>query len=165
MQLRSVLVLPITIGLLCGVAHAGNDRTEKLIGSWSCSTYQGNITNKTIARDRDGSMRIVNRVHTANGDFGTIRETYVPDASGGWKLTAIPDPVFPFGRYDATAGAWTGTQWVFEGSEPMRAADGSTTLTDARLVYTDVFPAGFRRELQVQASGIWRDISEEVCTR
>jgi hypothetical protein len=47
----------------------------------------------------------------------------------------------------------------------MAAADGSTTLTDARLVYTDVFPAGFRRELQVRASGTWRDISEEVCTR
>jgi hypothetical protein len=146
------------------VRAADDDRASSLIGDWTCTTYIGTTATKHITRNADGELLLENVFLLTDGSTQTVNETYSYDtAAGTWAVIGSATPAF--GPYSGKAKPWTGQQWVFDGSEPLAFSDGTRKVTNVRMVYTDVFPAGFRREHQIQNGGAWRDISEEVCTK
>jgi hypothetical protein len=152
--------------VLAAPTHAdviGRDRTASLLGTWACTTVRGSSATHTFTKNADGSLSMVNTFSTPAGDTEAIDETYryVP-ATSTWTVTTSETPLF--GPYEGSAKPWTERRWVIDGHEPLLGSDGTKKDTPVRMQYTDLFPAGFRREFQTQVDGVWRDYSEEVCT-
>jgi hypothetical protein len=125
---------------------------------------RGGDATHTFTKNADGSLSMVNAFSTSGGDTQTINETYRYDpATSMWAVTISETQLF--GPYTGSAKPWTERRWVINGHEPLLQPDGTKKDTAVRMQYTDLFPAGFRREFQTQVDGVWRDYSEEVCTR
>jgi hypothetical protein len=140
-----------------------HDHAASLVGAWTCVTDHGSATTKQYTREVDGTIVLDNTISLANGMTAKVHETYRYDpASSRWSVMSTP--ALFFGAYTGTAKPWTDNQWVFEGEEPITHNDGTRVVTTVRLVYTQLAPAGFRREFQYQINGEWRDLSEELCT-
>lgn len=115
---------------------------------------------------------MVNKFQTSGGLSGEFDEEYRRDpATAQWAWTGT-EPNLPTFQEEATAGLWTGEQWVFEGRlslvstpPPGSIASARTFTKDIRMVYTALGSAAFRREFEDYRDGNWVTTSASTCTR
>jgi hypothetical protein len=149
---------------LPAASAAQTPRWMSLMGSWTCTTVRGSTVKHVFTAGAGDAFSMQNTFTTPGGATGALVENYTYDKGAAtWNLRISQTPLF--GPYHGTAKAWSDAKWTFEGSEPFTGDDGVKRDTAMRVVYTDLFPAGFRREFQFQSDGAWRDVSEEVCIR
>lgn len=141
-----------------------SDHAAYLAGTWSCTTEQNNDVSVTFKIGPDGTIGAKGAVTSPQGTgaLETAETFHFDTAADQWTLDSAP--AGSFGSYYGTASPWTGSQWTFNGKEPIFLS-GQWVTTDVRQIFTYLGPSAFRREYQTQAQHYWHDISEEVCTK
>ncbi len=155
---RPATARPTTVavpGARSGDAAPPDDRAGTLAGDWTCETIAGARSTHAYRSDGPGDLTLRNAV-TIAGHVYPIEETYRYDgAQKRWTN------VTQGGSYRATAAAWTGPTWTFEGLEtdlgkPQRV----------RMTYATLGATAFRREFaRSTGDGRWLVFTSETCRR
>jgi hypothetical protein len=150
------------------------DTLNVLTGTWSCRGQSGSIGTDLFTRNADGSITNTIRYHfdspmAAGGEFDAIYR-YDPDAKQ-WSWIST-NPVDPYFSERGTTTQSSADLVVFEGTQETTVIPGDSSSgaprhvhTVIRLVYTFLSPNEFRRQLDVNQSGMWRPFSSTACLR
>jgi hypothetical protein len=163
--------------ILCCVAAltllgAASDRAGGLPGTWLCVTGAGSTATMTYTQTAAGSMAMMNHFKDANGRTGEFEERYSFDLTSdrwSWTSTIPNDPHF---KESATASAWTGEQWVFDGTmrRTIDPSPDSIALTEMvsqpiRMAYQYVDSNTFHRVFELRQNDKWLMTSTSTCER
>ena len=141
------------------------DRAYLLVGNWHCETYAGSKATRTYTKvANEPAINSTNTVRLPNGFYVVMREHYVYDvATGSWAVDSPESALW--GAMHASAEPWSEKQWIFTGIGALPGSKGRMLSQPIRMIYTALGENAFRRSHQIKGEQLWRNYSEEVCTR
>jgi hypothetical protein len=163
--LAAARILAVSIPLVFAAASlplvaqsAPGDRAYSLIGTWSCKGETRGKGTLTFTQNPDGSIALKNTFKMKNGQGERDEQFRFDSQNSTWTWTATR----PDAQDTGTAGAWTASDWTFEGT---RRNPDSNTSEQIRMVYTALSDGSIRRHTEEYQNGAWVVRSGSICRR